>query len=793
MAGDMPRSKSPKGKRPVKPTNSTSHKPATAELVLASEVPIETAAAQLESHHAGAAPTIDDLVTLLMQIEPADHAGFEHLRGLMEVMSTSDTVTDGVRGLLTKAMSRVDDLLHGRNPDAESALMDISVLLEDAVAWTEISTPERPPEVLVGTSTPEAKPVPVIELDEPAIAAVGKKVQQVTEEYLPPDTDTDLIAEFLTESREFLERAEASLLTLEGDPENTDAINTIFRAFHTIKGTSAFLGLTAVSELAHCAESLLSRVRDNEIRCTGGYADLALRSVDILESLIQCVQDALGGRPLTRPRGYEELKSLLREPEASGISEAAIPSKRTEAGADGVANSESETCSPLAETQDADSLLRAVAGALGKYPAAATNADGRPAGTSEPARTDKLPDTSVRVSTNRLDRLIDTVGELVIAQSMVAQDSTVLHGCHHDLMRKITHAGKIIRELQDLGMSMRMVPLKATFQKMTRLVRDLAQKSGKVVHLVTEDRDTEIDRNMVDIINDLLVHMVRNSVDHGIEYADVRERCGKDRHGTVYLAASHTGGNVVVEIRDDGAGLNRAKIVEKAVSKGLIESDKGLSDYEIYNLIFAPGFSTADKVTNVSGRGVGMDVVRKGVETLRGRIDILSEPGKGCTFTIRLPLTLAITDGMLVHVGAERYIIPTANILLSFRPEPGAISTIAARSEMVMLRGELMPVFRLDRLFNIEGAVDDATKGLLVVVSDGKRKCCLLVDELRGQQQVVAKSLGSGLGRILGVSGAAILGDGRVGLILDPPEIIVLARRTQTGWWRGTDSSQPAA
>jgi two-component system, chemotaxis family, sensor kinase CheA len=569
-----------------------------------------------------------------------------------------------------------------------------------------------------------------------------------------------------------------ALLSLETNPQDAEAVNTIFRGFHTIKGTSAFLGLSRMSGLAHCAESLLSRVRDNEIRCTGGYADLALRSVDMLKSLVQSVQNALGGGLMTVPPKYEELKSLLANPEAAGISAEHGPDSGEPAPAKMTEREEWD-----AEIEHAgEPVTHADEEKVQEPPPFRTPASGQAGGAApspvRAAKLEKQADSSVRVSTDRLDRLVDMVGELVIADSMVAQDDRVRQGGNHDLMRKVSHLGKIVRELQDLAMSMRMVPLKATFQKMGRLVRDLSHKSGKKVHLITEDNETEIDRNMVDIINDLLVHMVRNSVDHGIEHPDDRKRAGKDEMGTVFLSASHSGGNVVVQIRDDGKGLDRNRIFQKAVEKGLVDSDKPMSDADVFNLIFAPGFSTADKVTDVSGRGVGMDVVRKGVEALRGRIDILSEFGKGCIFTVRLPLTLAVTDGMLIRVGQERYIVPTANIHLSFRPEPGSLSTIASRGEMVMLRGELMPMFRLHHLFNIVGAVEDPTKGLLVVVGDGERRCTILVDELLGQQQVVAKSLGEGLGKIQGVSGAAILGDGRVGLIIDPSEVIQTARQS---------------
>jgi two-component system chemotaxis sensor kinase CheA len=373
------------------------------------------------------------------------------------------------------------------------------------------------------------------------------------------------------------------------------------------------------------------------------------------------------------------------------------------------------------------------------------------------------------------------VGELVIAESMISQDPTVKQGGHIELNRKIAHAEKIVRELQDLSMAMRMVPLKAPFQKVARLVRDLGSRSGKRVEFVAVGEDTEIDRNMVDFLGDPLVHMVRNSVDHGIEPPEERRAAGKPEHGTVRLAAYHASGNVVVELRDDGRGLDRDKIVRKAIQQGLIASAEGLTDKDVYDLIFAPGFSTADKITDVSGRGVGMDVVRRNIEALRGRVEIQSRPGEGTTFLVRLPLTLAITDGMLVRVGRERYIVPTINIHLSFRPPRSTLSTVAGRGEMVMLRDEIMPLVRLHRMFGVTDAKEDPTDALLMVVGDGSQRTALLVDELLGQQQVVAKTLGDGLGRVPAISGGAILGDGRVGLILDVNELLTLARHGEPG------------
>jgi len=565
------------------------------------------------------------------------------------------------------------------------------------------------------------------------------------------------------------------LLTLEGNPDDMEAVNTVFRAFHTIKGTSGFLGISRMAELAHRAESLLSRMRDQEIRCTGGYADLALRSIDLLKELMQAVQSAARGEAWSKPGSYDELMELLSDPEGAGITgETVISPPRLGDLLVAAGKAEREPVERIAATKGdqmmGEALVKSAAASVTDV-AKALRMQKRIAGAQA------VTDTSVRVRTDRLDRLIDMVGELVIAQSMVSQDETVVTGGRLGLQKKVSHSGKIVRDLQDLTLSMRMVPLKATFQKMTRLVRDLAHKSGKSITFVTEGEDTEIDRNMVDVVNDPLVHMVRNAADHGVEAPEVRAKAGKPTTGVISLSAYHSGGNVVIEMRDDGKGLDREKIIKKAIAKGLIESGEGLSESEVSNLIFEPGFSTADKITDVSGRGVGLDVVKKAVEALKGRVDLSSEPGKGCTFSMRLPLTLAITDGMLVRVGDERYIIPTASIYKNFRPDREALYTVAGRGELVVLRGELMPMFRLHRLFHIAGAVEDPANGLLVLVEDGDRHCALLVDELLGQQQVVAKTLGKGVGRVSGVSGGAILGDGRVGLILDPTEIITMARQ----------------
>ncbi|GAB4243012.1 MAG: chemotaxis protein CheA [Acidobacteriota bacterium] len=713
---------------------------------------------------------VNEILARLVQLDPKDGSEIEAVREMLLQCARDEAVDDRIRTLCAEAILKLDDLLYVDDADPGEVIESVAELLEQAIgldlegetgqgtaSGEALIQPAPPGEraTSVGAGGTDAGPEENVE----AFSAVPFM------NHLPENAEIDLLQDFVTESFELIDAAEASLLALEADPDDAESVNTVFRAFHTIKGTAGFLGLTSIKELAHRAESLLSRIREGEIRYSGGYADLALRSVDMIKALVEGVEGALSGHPLEKPGGFDELYRLLEAPEKFGISEAAGPSRPTAARPAGDGR------------DDRSEELRGSPGSAGGGDRTETE---RPKEKVESAgasvQRPSSGELSVRVRTDRLDRLIDMVGELVIAHSMVAQDETVQSGKYQDLARKASQVGKIVRELQDLSMALRMVPLKPTFQKMNRLVRDLAVKAGKKVTLVTHGEDTEIDRNMVDVLRDPLVHMVRNAVDHGIEPPEERAQKGKPEEGTLLLQAYNSGGNVVVELRDDGRGLNREKIVEKAIQRGLIESAAGMSDSEVYNLIFMPGFSTADRVSEVSGRGVGMDVVKRNIEALRGRIEVESEWGKGCSFKLILPLTMAITDGMLVQVGEERYIIPTVSIVKTFRPEADQLSTVAGKGEMVLLRGELLPLYRLHRFFSIGGAVTDPCAGLLVIIASGQTKYALLVDELVGQQQVVAKSLGKAVGKVTGISGAAILGDGRVGLILDTVELASLAR-----------------
>ncbi|HLP41470.1 MAG TPA: chemotaxis protein CheA, partial [Fibrobacteria bacterium] len=374
----------------------------------------------------------------------------------------------------------------------------------------------------------------------------------------------------------------------------------------------------------------------------------------------------------------------------------------------------------------------------------------------------------------RLDRLLDAIGELVIAESMIFQSPDLRGLRSATLLQQMGQLDKITRDLQQMGTSLRMGPIRPMFQKMARLVRDLSRKAGKDVEFQGSGEETELDRTVLDRMGDPLVHMVRNSVDHGIE-ADIslRTAVGKPARAKVVLRAFQKGGSVCIQISDDGKGLDRDAILRKARERGLIDSDGStLSDKEVWDFIFQAGFSTAAQVTEISGRGVGMDVVKRSIEELRGRIDIESVKGEGTTFSIWLPLTLAIIDGMIVRLGSQRFVFPTLSILRIVPLHAEAIHTVEGRGEVILLQDELIPLLRLDGLLPGEMEDNQETHGLAVIVESGGRKAGLLVDELLGQQQVVIKGLGEALKHIPGLSGGAILPDGTVGLILDVDGLI---------------------
>jgi len=600
-------------------------------------------------------------------------------------------------------------------------------------------------------------------------------------------SDPELLREFLAEARENLESIEVEIIALEEDPSNLEAVHRIFRPFHTIKGVSGFLNLQDVHTLAHRVEDVLDRARNRQMIITQDVIDLVLEAVDILKAMLASIQRRMEGQEgedhskkledfLERLSDLTESKTCEEGEEVPLVGEILTATQRVAPEDVAEALQIQRTVSP--EKPLGEILVEQKKVERKDVEKALKIQDAIQQTSAEEPRSGGLSGT-IRVDMFKLDNLVDMVGELVIAQSLIRQNPRIQEIMDHRLAKDFGHLGRITSELQRTAMSMRMVPIKNTFQKMIRLVRDLSRKSGKPVQLVMSGETTEIDRNMVDAIHDPLVHMIRNSVDHGIEPPEVRRERGKPPVGTVHLRAYHKGGHVIIEIQDDGGGLDREKILRKAREKGLVRENEELSDHEIDQLIFQPGFSTADQVTDVSGRGVGMDVVKRAIEKLRGRIEINSQKGVGCTVTIKLPLTLAIIDGMVVRVGAERYIIPTMNIRETFQPSEGSVSTVHGRGEMIRVRDRLLPLVRLHRVFGIPTASTRPSEALGIVVENEGDLRCLLVDQVLGKQEVVIKSLGEKLMQLPGVSGGAILGDGRVALILDVAGLLSLETQSR--------------
>jgi len=533
--------------------------------------------------------------------------------------------------------------------------------------------------------------------------------------------DPELVGDFVHEASEHLATIESQILILEQDPTGADPLNAAFRGFHTIKGLAGFLALGDIRAVSHEVETLLDLARNQRLLLTPAIIDVVLESADYLKRAIAWVQAGLQGSTGAAPP-FDE---LVRKVHAALERKQAVPQ---------VAKPETARTRPAnAETskQDVDTSF------------------------------------SLRVDAGKLDYMMDMVGELVIAQSLITHDSAIVAMESGPLQRNLQQLGRITADVQRVAMNMRMTPVSQLFGRMHRLVRDLTRKNGKKVRLELAGEETELDKTIIEQLADPMMHMVRNSLDHGIEGPEERAAAGKPCEGVLRLAASHQAGYIVIEITDDGRGLNREKILKKARERGLAPEGQNLSDQEIYFLIFEPGFSTAEEVTDVSGRGVGMDVVRRQIMGLRGRIDIQSAHGRGATFLLRLPLTLAIIDGLIVGVGAERYILPISSVREMLRPTVDMMFTLEGRAEMAMIRGELLPIVRLDRRFAIPDARQNPAEALFVVAEAQGRRFCLLVDELLGKQEVVIKSLGDTFRQVSGISGGAILGDGRVGLILD--------------------------
>ncbi|MEC9406308.1 MAG: chemotaxis protein CheA [Pseudomonadota bacterium] len=638
---------------------------------------------------------------------------------------------------------------------------------------------------------------------------------------------------FFEESLEGLDVMESGLLAMDPSALDAEAINAIFRAAHSIKGGAGTFGFEPISQFTHVVETLLDDLRSGARQADPALVDLLLRSVDSLRAMFddaqagaeidvarhhavqrellavleatpvaddddQDVTPALavaGWRIAFRP--HADLFSTGNDPlhvfrELAGMGEFTATPDYSELP--DLAAIDPTLCyghwvldllAPVPETQVRDAFAWIEDECdlaltpqhlvddpeLGTLPKLAEVPEHKaPPSRSNPVHPPAASST-LRVGVDKIDTLINLVGELVITQSMLNQAGHELDPVHHErLIAGLETLARNTRDLQDAVLSTRMVVIDSVFKRFPRVVRDVATQLGKQVELHMEGEGTELDRSVTEKIVDPLTHIVRNSIDHGIESPERREAAGKPAKGHITLKAAHEGGFIVIEVMDDGAGLNRQRILDKARQSGLAVSDD-MSDADVWQLLFAPGFSTAEAVTDLSGRGVGMDVVKRNIVGLGGQVTLSSQAGQGTRVEIRLPLTLAILDGMLVGVGDETYVIPLNVVCESLQPAAADIKRITGQAEMVRVRGEYIPILRLHQAFGVAGAQQALAASVLVIVESEGKRVALQVDELLGHQQVVIKNLEEHYGSVFGVSGATILGNGRVSLILDAGEL----------------------
>jgi len=673
-----------------------------------------------------------------------------------------------------------DEELEEPKDDVEKAIM------EEAA---QAPVPEPKPEPVKGAAPARAVPIKEPVKATPTTNA-PKKIAGMEEFTISREEETlSMIGEFLQETAEGLTEADQILMNIEADGLDSEKINALFRVFHTIKGVAGFLEFKDITALAHITETLLNLVRQGTRELIGYALDLVFDSTEMMRSmigqvrkaaeedvpvpinerlqpLIDALQDSIDGRE--PPEDYNPVLSRQKMLGEVLIEDGGVDPDKVKDALDhqvdsGLRIGEQLVADGAAKPKQIAQALRTQKQAAGEKVAVAA----------------KLKET-VKIDLERVDSLVEMIGELVIVESMVVNADAIVSIQEPRINNYLSQLGKITRDLQRVGMRMRMVPIRGVFQKMARMVRDLSRRNDKKINFEQSGEDSEMDRSMVENIGDPLVHMIRNSVDHGIETIEERLKTGKPEAGTIKLSAYHEGGSIVIEISDDGKGLDREAILAKAIKVGMIQEGEKLSDQEINALIFAPGFSTAKQVTEISGRGVGMDVVRRNIEGMRGRVLVESVQGQGTVFKMVLPLTLAIIDGMIVRCGEEKYIIPTLSIVESIRPERGMLYSLADKGELINVRGEIFPLYRMDRLFNVVGAQKDPVDALVIILETFGKRLALLVDDVLSQQQVVIKSIDTGLKlmQMKFVSGAAILSDGKVGLILNVEEIGSLSDNT---------------
>ncbi len=603
------------------------------------------------------------------------------------------------------------------------------------------------------------------------------------------DFESELKSGFLEEAAQNLAEAERCYMDLEDRPQDSGLLEQIFRLMHNLKGGAQAVGFAALGESAHELESILLGVKNGTVSFGHELIGVLLKYNDQLAQHVQALKKDFGAL-LDAALLKRELRGQIAACGAKASETPAAPAAEPCVSAEATPIEIEKEFQLLATlTQEFMETPSDVGvpgpGSAAAGPAAATHSQvqaGGPAG--------GVTEESIRVNLGRLERLLNCVGELVILQSVIREQADTQKSL---LLRKSVHQlSKVTKEVQDISMSLRMIPLKQTFQKMQRIIRDTSIALGKRVNLKIDGDQTEVDKTLLESLGDPLVHLVRNAVDHGIESADERRANGKPESGNMTLRAFHQSGSLVIEVSDDGSGMNPERLIAKAVEKGIISAGTRLSTEEACQLVFKPGFSTKSLVTDVSGRGVGLDVVKTNVERLQGSVSIETTMGKGTTFRIKLPLTLAIIDALVVRIADDRFVVPIAHVHESIRPSLKDIHPIAGIGEVFSLRGEQLPLMRLPELLGRHAPRSTASEGIALIVRAGVSPFAVWVDDILGQQQVVIKQLGSEHSGKKGFAGSTILGDGRPALILEMAELVEVGKEVRT-WKPQTNASTNVA
>ncbi|HPD33259.1 MAG TPA: chemotaxis protein CheA [Candidatus Kapabacteria bacterium] len=632
------------------------------------------------------------------------------------IISLIYSTLDLIREILILVSNEFSD--EKETNDVENMLF----LLDDAIRSLQTSIGENPREIIQNEFIPNDSDAEIINsVDEGDNS--GNKIDDSSIQQLDSNNliSQEMIESYLSDTKDYLDNIDNMLIQLEKDPNNYELISNIFGMIHSIKGNSGFMGYGEIQDIAMETETILDSIRKNELFVESNIISILLSNTEAIRKRINQISEKINQ---SSNLALEEEQLSPQAPTAQ------IPQQKIEKQTN-------------VETQTQEQIDSA-------------------------KNQNNTPKLDIRVDTTKIDKLFDLVGELITTGNMITNNPDLAELQLPNFSKAASQLNKITRELQEITMSVRMMPLNGLFNKMKRLVRDTSLKLGKKANLIMSGQETEMDKNIIEQISDPLMHLVRNALDHGIETPEERIAKGKPETGTIHLAARYDGNEILITVSDDGAGMNPDIIKKKAIERGIIDpNESNISDKDIIQLIFEPGFSTAKVVTDISGRGVGLDVVKKNIEKLQGSVDVSSKVNEGTTFTLRIPLTLAIMDALLIKVGDTVFALPLLNVIETFKTDSQTITKTMDGVEMIKIQDKLLPFIRLYDIFKIEPKYYNIEQGLVLLIQGKNEQCCFFVDELLGNQQIVIKGFSDYIGNVRGLTGCMILNDGNIGLIID--------------------------